>query len=347
MTVKIIRDDLTAQDLRAASGGAKDGRVARRLLAIAFVLEGVSRKTAAESCGMDRQTLRDWVHRYNAQGIAGLSNRCGGGAQPRLTSEQMAQLASWVEAGPDLARDGVVRWRRADLARRIEKVFSIDLHERTVGKYLDRLGFRRLSVRPEHPNADPGGAGSVQKNFQSMVTDILPTQAKDKPLEVWFQEEARVGQQGTLTRIWSRRGTRPRAPRDTRYKWSYTFGTGCPARGTAAGLVLPYVGTEAMNLHLVEIAKTVAQGAHALLLIDGAGWHVAKALKVPDNITLLKLPPYAPELNPMENVWQYLRANKLAITVFDSYEDILDKCADAWNFFATEPERLTSITQRE
>ena len=102
-----------------------------------------------------------------------------------------------------------------------------------------------------------------------------------------------------------------------------------------------------MNLHLVEIAKTVAQGAHALLLIDGAGWHVAKALKVPDNISLLKLPPYAPELNPMENVWQYLRANKLAITVFDSYEDILDKCADAWNFFATEPERITSITQRE
>jgi transposase len=163
MTVKITRDDLTAQDLRAAAGGAKDGRVARRLLAIAFVLEGVSRKTAAESCGMDRQTLRDWVHRYNAQGIAGLTNRFGGGAQPRLTSEQMAQLASWVEAGPDLARDGVVRWRRADLARRIEKVFSIDVHERTVGKYLDRLGFRRLSVRPEHPNADPAAQEAFKK----------------------------------------------------------------------------------------------------------------------------------------------------------------------------------------
>lgn len=78
-----------------------------------------------------------------------------------------------------------------------------------------------------------------------MVTDILPTQAKDKPLEVWFQDEARVGQQGTLTRIWSRRGTRPRAPRDTRYKWSYIFGAACPARGTAAGLVLPYIGAEA------------------------------------------------------------------------------------------------------
>lgn len=175
----------------------------------------------------------------------------------------------------------------------------------------------------------------------------MPAQAKGKPLEVWFQDEARVGQQGTLTRIWARRGTRPRAPRDTRYKWSYIFGAACPARGTAAGLVLPYVNTEAMELHLAEIARTVAPGAHALLIMDGAGWHGAKALKVPGNMTLLKLPPYAPELNPMENVWQYLRANKLAITVFDSYEDILDKCANAWNFFANDPDRITSITRRE
>ena len=94
MTVKIIRDDLTAQDLRAASGGAKDGRVARRLLAIAFVLEGVSRKTAAESCGMDRQTLRDWVHRYNAQGIAGLANRLG--SRQVLTSRATVWCAGVV-----------------------------------------------------------------------------------------------------------------------------------------------------------------------------------------------------------------------------------------------------------
>ncbi len=156
-----------------------------------------------------------------------------------------------------------------------------------------------------------------------------------------------MGQQGTLTRIWTRRGSRPRAPRDTRYKWSYIFGAACPGRGTAAGLILPYVNAEAMQLHLDEIARTVTPGAHALLIVDGAGWHGAKGLRVPDNITLLKLPPYAPELNPMENVWAYLRANKLAITVFDTYEDILAKCADAWNFFANDPERITSITHRD
>ena len=106
---------------------------------------------------------------------------------------------------------------------------------------------------------------------------------------------ARVGQQGTLTRVWARRGTRPRAPRDTRYQWAYIFGAVCPARGTAAGLVLPFVNTAAMSAHLAEIARTVAPGAHALLILDGAGWHGSALLVVPDNLSLLTLPPYSPE----------------------------------------------------
>jgi len=163
MTVKIACEDNTAQDLRLAAGNVRDGKVARRLLAIALVLDGASRKTASENCGMDRQTLRDWVHRYNAEGIDGLANRGGGGVKPRLTSEQMAQLAAWVEAGPDPVRDGVVRWRRSDLARRIEVGFGVKFHERTVSKHLDKLGFRRLSVRPEHPNADPAAQAAFKK----------------------------------------------------------------------------------------------------------------------------------------------------------------------------------------
>jgi len=122
-------------------------------------------------------------------------------------------------------------------------------------------------------------------------------------LEVWFQDEARVGQQATLTRIWAERGTRPRAPRDTRYKWTYIFGAVCPERGTTAALVMPKADTAAMNAHLAEISRTVAEGAHAILVLDGAGWHGSKALCIPENITLLMLPPYGPELNPIETVW--------------------------------------------
>jgi transposase len=133
------------------------------MLAIALVLGGVDRKTAAESCGMDRQTLRDWVHRYNAEGLAGLLNLPGGVRPRRLDAVQMAELASWLEAGPDPAVDGVVRWRRQDLGRRIEDRFGVAVHERTVGKYLAALGYRRLSVRPRHPKTDPEAQEAFKK----------------------------------------------------------------------------------------------------------------------------------------------------------------------------------------
>ena len=111
--------------------------------------------------------------------------------------------------------------------------------------------------------------------------------------------------------------------------------------------MLPSANAEAFALHLAEISRTVASGAHAILVLDGAGWHGAAELEVPDNITLLPLPPYSPELNPIENVWEYLRSNKLAITIFDSYADIVDKCCAAWNFFAEDPAAVTSITSRQ
>ena len=156
-----------------------------------------------------------------------------------------------------------------------------------------------------------------------------------------------MGQQGTLTRIWAERGTRPRAPRDTRYKWTYIFGAVCPERGATAALVMPHVDTEAMNAHLIEISRTVAEGAHAILVLDGAGWHGSKALLIPENITLLTLPPYAPELNPIENVRAYLRANRLAISVFETEAEIVNRCCDAWNFFANDIDTVRSITNRD
>lgn len=178
------------------------------------------------------------------------------------------------------------------------------------------------------------------------MIERLPDRATGKPLEVWFQDEARIGQQGTLTRCWARRGTRPRAPRDRRYDWAYIFGAACPARAATAAIVAPTANTEVMSFHLAEIARQVAPGVHAVLVLDGAGYHGAKDLAVPENITLLPLPPYAPELNPIENVWEYIRANKLAITVFDSYADIVEKTCEAWMFFAADKARVASITAR-
>jgi hypothetical protein len=179
------------------------------------------------------------------------------------------------------------------------------------------------------------------------VREALPERALGQPLEVWFQDEARVGQQGTLTRIWARRGSRPRAPRDRRYAWAYLFGAICPARATGAGLVLPHADTAAMTLHLAEISRHVAPGAHAVVVLDQAGWHSAADLTVPENLTLLPLPPYSPELNPVENVWQYLRQNQLSLSVWPDYDAIVQACCTAWNALLALPDRLASITRRD
>lgn len=175
----------------------------------------------------------------------------------------------------------------------------------------------------------------------------MPDRAKDKPIELWWQDEARVGQQGTLTYVWAEKGSRPRAPRDQRRQSAYLFGAVCPARAAGAALVLPSANAKAMNRHLAEISTQVAADAHAVVLVDGAGWHqTGGKLRVPKNISLLKLPPYSPELNPVENVWQFLRQNYLSNRVFGTYADILDACCDAWNAFIALPERVKSITER-
>jgi transposase len=150
----ITRADFTAEELREAAVRSNDAKAARRMLALALVLEGYQRGKAAHLCGMDRQALRDWVIRYNAEGIAGLSDRVSPGPKPRLTPEQEAAVAELVRRGPDLAVDGVVRWRRLDLARVIKTRFNVTLAERSAGAMLRRLGFRRLSVRPRHPRQE-------------------------------------------------------------------------------------------------------------------------------------------------------------------------------------------------
>ena len=160
--IEVTRLDLSGRELRRRASRCDDGRVACRVLAIAHVLEGASRGEAASACGMDRQTLRDWVHRYNAEGIAGLGDARRSGRPPALSAEQMQELKDLVLAGPDLERDGVVRWRCVDLRSVIEARYEVVVHERTVGKLLRRLGLTRLQPRPYHPNKD----GTAQEAFK-------------------------------------------------------------------------------------------------------------------------------------------------------------------------------------
>ena len=179
------------------------------------------------------------------------------------------------------------------------------------------------------------------------MAEIRQTLAPNTAIEIWFQDEARVGQKTNLTRRWARRGTRPRAAKDQRTKSAYIFGAICPARGVGAGLVLPRCNTQAMQWHLEEISSQVSLSAHAILIVDQAGSHTTGKLEIPSNITLLPLPPRSPELNPVENIWQFRRENWLSSRIFKSYEEIVEICSEAWNKLIDQPWRIMSIGLRK
>lgn len=165
-------------------------------------------------------------------------------------------------------------------------------------------------------------------------------------VDIWFQDEARVGQRGTVTRTWAEKGTRPRLLRQQQFEYAYLFGAVCPERDEAVGLVMPSVNTEAMLIHLEHLSAKIPEGRHGVVVLDKAAWHTTKRLKKFPNLTLLPLPPTSPELNPTEQVWQAIRDEFLANRFFKDYEDIIQACCDSWNIFIDTPNRVKSLCSR-
>ena len=167
------------------------------------------------------------------------------------------------------------------------------------------------------------------------------------PIELWFCDEARIGQKNGVVHQWARTGTRPRQPADQRYENAYLFGAVCPALGKGAAIASPWVNTAAMQAHVDEIARNVAPGTHAVLVMDRAAWHATSKLAMPANIRPILLPSRSPELNPVENIWQYMRANWLSNRVFESYDAIIEAMCEAWNKLVALPDQIKSIGMRE
>ena len=173
------------------------------------------------------------------------------------------------------------------------------------------------------------------------VADRHPEAAR---VELWFMDEARVGQKGGVTHVWYQKGARPRGVRQQGFASAHLFGAVCPERGEGVALVLPEVSTAAMDVFLAELARAVPAGTHAALVLDGAGWHVSEGLTVPANLTLIHPPPYSPELNPVERLWLYLRERYLSHRLLEDYGAVVDACCHAWTALAQEPGRIQSLT---
>ena len=175
----------------------------------------------------------------------------------------------------------------------------------------------------------------------------IPWNVSLKNVDVWFQDEARFGQQNTTTRLWATKGTRPRAVKQQQFEYAYLFGAVCPATGDTEALIAPIMNMDVMEKHLSLISQKVPKGRHAVIVVDGAAGHQTHLTEKFDNLSIIKLPPYSPELNPIEQVWQWLRQNELANRCFNGYDDIVNECSRAWNVFISDVSSVIGLCSRD
>ena len=238
-----LRDDYDASRLCAEARKTKDAGQARRLLALAAIYDGSSRTEAAEIGGVTLQIIRDWVLKFNARGPDGLIDGKALGKPSRLNDGQRAALMAIVESGPIPAIHEVVRWRLVDLCRWVLEEFRVVISKQTMSRELRAMSYRKLSARPRH-HAQAVGVIGILKKWPAAVDQIAREQDIDRDkIEIWFADEARVGQKNKITRRWALRGTRPVAAQDQRTASTYIFGAICPKDGKGAALVLPYCNT--------------------------------------------------------------------------------------------------------
>lgn len=301
---------------------------AKRLRAVLLAMQGLTAPEIATCTGFCRRSVQAWIERYNREGLDGLKTRSGRGRKPPLTPEQAEQLQQRLDAGPR-PEDGVCTLRGKDVQRILAREFGQIRSLNAVYGLLHHLGYSSLAPRPQHPRADPAAQEAFQNNFANQLAEI---QAKypDRRVEVYFEDEARFGQQGTLTRVWARTGSRPRAVRQTQYGYVYVLAVACAETGHAEGLIAPFLDTSIVNVFLKQFAATLPPDVQAVVVWDGAGYHRSGELDCPPNLTLVDLPPYSPELNPIENLWHYLRSHYWSNREYESVEALFAAAEAAW-----------------
>ena len=281
---------------------------------------------------------------FNEEGPDGLTNRKGAGRTRYLSDVQMKELGEIVETGPDPAVDGVVRWRRIDLKRVIEARFGVIYSERGISRLLGELGFAHISARPQHPRQDKRIIEAFKKNFTDTLQVHIADLPAGTPVEIWFQDEARLGQKNGLTRLWARKGTRPRQPADQRYRKRLSVRRHLSGSRQGGGAHAA-LGGRASHADASRRDQPPRRPKGPCGCADGSGRmaHHRQTQSPEENLTIILLPSRAPELNPVENIWQYLRANWLSNRVFEDYNAIVDAGCEAWNKLIAQPETITSI----
>src|SRR3954447_26562757 len=327
--------------LHEAARRYRSTRTWPRVRAIILAKQGDTAPQIARALGFSPRAVQSWVTAYNRGGLGALPDRPHPGREPTLPHDQDARFLERIDA-PPRPEDGVCELRAADIRRILEQEFAARYSLSGVYRLLHRLGYNNLMPRPQHPDASP----EAQAFFKEVVVEHIEAIAEQHPgkeVQVWTQDEARFGQKGTLTRVWARRGTRPRRVRQDGRESLYVLTAVCAVSGAAVGLVMPELNTAVVNLFLAEFSRQLDPGVHAVLLWDNAGYHTGGGLVVPENVSLIGLLPYSPELNPVENLWHYLRSHHWSHRVYQGYEALREAATVAWRAVCLDPEKIRTI----
>jgi transposase len=328
-------------ELERLERSERDAAKSKRLRIVILAIKGYTAPAIAMSLGLSRRICQQWVYRYNESGLEGLEDRRGRAPGVPLSPEQQQQVCERIEAGP-LATDEVCTLRGKDVQRILAEEFGVLRSLAGVYHLLHRLGYSCLRPRPRHRQADPQKQAEFLEELPSRLAGIAAAHP-DQRLRIYFEDEARFGQQGTTTNVWAKRGTRPTAVRQTEYGYLWVLGAVCPETGHAEGLLSPRLNTKVVNAFLEQFARMIPTDEHAVLLWDGAGFHTSKTLRVPENISVLKLPPYSPEFNPIENLWHYLKSHFWSNRSYDDYDALEQAAIDAFTQAVLDPALMKTV----
>jgi transposase len=301
----------------------------------------LDREQIAAAVDRSRQFVDEWVGRYRKGSIEALTPKRQPGARCKLSVEQQQELSAMLDAGPD-PEDKISAYNGPILRELIQQRFGVLYTLDGVYKLLHRLGYNDLMPRTTHPDTDPEQIQAFKKIELPQRLAQLKESHPDKRVLTFYQDEARFGQHGTITRVWAKVGTRPRAIRQTQYDYLYVFSAVCPETGHATGLISPHVNTDVMNAFLEQFSRELPKDVHAALVLDRAGWHTSGLLRVSENITLF-LPPKSPELNPVENLWHYLRSHYWSNRLYKTWNELCEAAIHAWRRVCLIPELVRSI----
>ena len=336
-----VKPRLPIEELKRLERNEKNADRARRLRIVILAIEGWTAPAIGMAVGLSRRICQRWVYRYNDLGWEGLDDRRGRKPQSPLTPEQEAAIHLRIESGPN-DKDEVCSLRGKDFQRILADEFGLLRSLSAVYHLLHRLGYSYLRPRPRHRKADRAAIEAFRQQWPEKLKAIA-AEHPGKRLRVYFQDESRFGQQGTTTNVWAKKGSRPSALRQTEYEYLWVLGAVCPETGHAEGLLSPQLNTKIINIFLQQFSQTIPAEEYGVMVWDGAGFHTSKQLKVPDHVTLVPLPAYSPELNPIENLWHYLKRHFWSNRAYQDYDALEEAAMAAWQRAVLDTELMKTV----